>query len=158
VTTTNNAVLVDTDVFSYLLNSEDKRAEVYKKHVHNKTVAISFVTVGEVLYGARKRKWGKKRIAALNARLKSVVIIPYDMDVCRVYAELKDQAKTSTGSDRVIGANDLWVAACARRHGLPLVSNNRRHFEALPGVDLRSEAPAVSKLQAQQELPLTDDK
>ena len=44
MTTTNNAVLVDTDVFSYLLNSEDKRAEVYKKHVHNKTVAISIVT------------------------------------------------------------------------------------------------------------------
>jgi predicted nucleic acid-binding protein len=57
------AILIDTDVFSYLMNSGDRRAEVYKKHVQGKTVAISFVTVGELLYGAKKRKWGAKRIA-----------------------------------------------------------------------------------------------
>lgn len=40
-------VLLDTDVFSYLLKGRD-HAERYRKHVAGKTVAVSFVTVGEI--------------------------------------------------------------------------------------------------------------
>jgi tRNA(fMet)-specific endonuclease VapC len=78
-------------------------------------------------------------VAVLEARLAAVVVIPYDIEVCRTYAKLKNEAKTATGTDRVVGANDLWIAACAIRHGLPLVSNNRKHFEGLPGIRLISQ-------------------
>ena len=152
-----DAVLLDTDVFSYLLNDGDKRAAAYKRHVQNKTLAISFITVGELYYGAVKRRWGNRRMAILDARLRSVVIVPYDIDVCRAYARIKNNAKTDSGTDRVVGANDLWIAACAVRHGLPLISNNRKHFEGLPEVTLISEAPAVKKIEAQQKLPLIGD-
>lgn len=40
-------VLLDTDVFSYLLKGRE-HAERYRKHVAGNTVAISFVTVGEI--------------------------------------------------------------------------------------------------------------
>ncbi len=89
----SDAVLLDTDVFSYLLNESDKRAEIYKKHVQNKTLAISFVTVGELHYGALKKKWGSRRLAVLNARMKAVVVIPYDIEICREYARIKNEAK-----------------------------------------------------------------
>jgi predicted nucleic acid-binding protein len=85
-------------------------------------------------YGALKKLWGVERVTALEARLAAVVVIPYDVDVCRAYARLKCEAKTAAGTDRVVGSNDLWVASCAIRHGLPLVSNNRKHFEGLPGL------------------------
>jgi len=45
------AVLVDTDVFSYLMNGTGY-ASVYKPHVQGKLVAVSFVTVGELYFGA----------------------------------------------------------------------------------------------------------
>ena len=64
-----------------------------------------------------------------------------DLAVCRAYADLKTQAKTRQGSDRVVSDNDLWIAACAIRHNIPLLSNNRRHFEGLLGLQLISEAP-----------------
>jgi predicted nucleic acid-binding protein len=37
--------------------------------------------------------------------------------------------------------NDLWIAATAIRYSIPLLSNNRRHFEEVPGLVLISEAP-----------------
>jgi len=70
VTPQVDAVLLDTDVFSYLLRTGDERGKVYQKHVEGKTLAISFVTVGELFAGAYKR-WGQKRIAGLEARLKA---------------------------------------------------------------------------------------
>ncbi len=135
-----DGVLLDTDVFSYLLNENDRRADFYRPHVQNKILSVSFVTVGELYCGAVKKLWGVERLAVLEARLAAVVVIPYDIEVCKAYAKLKNEAKTATGTDRAVGANDLWIAACAiRHHGLPLISNNRKHFERLPGLQLISQ-------------------
>jgi predicted nucleic acid-binding protein len=147
-----DAVLLDTDVFSYLLKRDDPRAEPYRPHVRGKTVAISFVTVGELFYGARKKNWGPVRIAELETRLRSVVIVPFDLEICRVYAGISG-LRTEAGGDRVIAANDRWIAACAIRHNLTLISNNRRHFDGIPNLTLISEAPAPRKPAAQR-LPL----
>lgn len=134
-----DSVLLDTDVFSYFFNGHTL-ASAYQPHVVDKLKAVSFVTVGEVLSGAQLRGWGPKRVASLEASLRTVVIVPYDLDVCRAYAKLCDLTHPN-GSARKIAANDRWIAACAIRHGVPLVSNNRKHFEGIPGLTLISEAP-----------------
>jgi tRNA(fMet)-specific endonuclease VapC len=134
-------VLLDTNVFSYLLRPDDTRASLYRSHVRHRTVVISFITVGELYYWAERRKWGPARIKFFEERITTAIIVPYDVEICRVYARLKSGLKNPTGSPRVIGDNDLWIAACAARHGIPLVTHNRRHFEDIPGLNIMSEAP-----------------
>jgi len=92
-----DGVLLDTDVFSYLLNENDRRADFYRPHVQGRILSVSFVTVGELYYGAVKKLWGAERVAVLEARLAAVVVIPYDISVCRAYAKLKNDAKTAQG-------------------------------------------------------------
>jgi predicted nucleic acid-binding protein len=146
-----DAVLLGTDVFSYLLKDE-ARADPYRPHVRGRTVAVSFVTVGELLAGAEKKGWGPAKREQLETKLRAVVIVPFDLEICRVCGRLSC-LKTDAGGDRIIAANDRWIAACAIRHDLPLISNNRRHFEGIPGLTLISEAP-VPKKPADQPLPL----
>lgn len=110
--------------------------KLYRPYVVGKTVAVSFITVGELLFGAKKRKWGARRVSDLYVRLRSTVILPYDLALCEVYGDLKANVY---GSGRAIGGNDLWIAACALRHSIPLVSNNRAHFEGIPGLILKTE-------------------
>ncbi len=38
----------------------------------------------------------------------------------------------------LIGANDLWIAATALAHHLPVVTRNAREFGRVPGLDVRS--------------------
>ena len=78
-----DAVLLDTDVFSYLLREGDARGNPYRQHVQGKTVAVSFVTVGELYYGAVKRNWSPKTVASLEQRLRATIIVPYDVEVCK---------------------------------------------------------------------------
>lgn len=146
------SVLLDTDVFSYLGKPGDPRAEIYRPKVQDKLVAVSFVTVGELLYGAYKKNWGADKLSALNARLRSVVIVPYDIEVCRVYGDLKARLQKS---GTVVACNDLWIASCAVRHSIPLVSNNRAHFERIPDLILITEQPAIEQIRSQGELDLT---
>jgi predicted nucleic acid-binding protein len=82
-----NAVLLDTDVFSFLIKPKDPRAEVYRPHVTGKTVAISFITVGDLYYGAEKKKWSGKTLRNFQERLKAVVVVPYDEELCRTYGK-----------------------------------------------------------------------
>lgn len=144
--------MVDTDVFSYLLKG-DTKAAVYGPHLRGKRVAISFVTVGELYHWANRRKWSPAKRAELETRLRSFVIIPFDLQVCQAYGDLC-VLKNADGSDRTMAANDRWIAACAMRHRLPLVSNNHRHFENIPGLTLISEAPKRAPTPRDQTLPL----
>jgi hypothetical protein len=57
-----DAVLLDTDVFSYLTRTHDTRGDAYRPHVAGKTVAISFITVGEILLWRGEKKWGKQTL------------------------------------------------------------------------------------------------
>jgi tRNA(fMet)-specific endonuclease VapC len=145
-------VLVDTDVFSYLMNGTGY-ASLYKPHVEGKLIAVSFVTVGELYFGAYRKGWSTERIGDLKDRLRSVTIVPYDERVCTTYAKLKSGLQSK---GRTVADNDLWIAGCAVRHAIPLVSNNFKHFDGVPGLILRSEAQAMKEMQSQASLKLTE--
>jgi tRNA(fMet)-specific endonuclease VapC len=137
-------LLIDTDVFSYLTSSNPNRAAPYRKHLDGHTITLSFVTVGEQYAGYCKQilkgHWPAARLQTLEANLKTVIVIPYDMEVCRTYGDLR---AITERSGHGIADNDLWIAACAKRHSLKLVTNNRSHFKSIPGLDLISEAPGA---------------
>lgn len=134
-----SAVLLDTDVFSYVLKKHPL-ARLYDKHLDGQQQALCFAVVAELLQGAKILHWGPPRIAQLEEQLHTVTIIPYDIGVCRAWAGLWD-AKNPDGSSRSFGNNDRWIAACAIHHGIPLVSHNRKHFAGITGLTLISEAP-----------------
>ena len=72
--------------------------------------------------------------------------MPYDYELCVTYGNLRS---TLAKDGRTVAPNDLWIAACAVRHSIPLVSNNRRHFENIPGLVLISEARVVGEIEGQ---------
>jgi predicted nucleic acid-binding protein len=98
--------------------------------------------VGEIYFGADKKGWSSKTLSTFMERLKAVVVIPSDNDVCREYGKLKAKLREA-GS--VVADNDLWIAACALRHSIPLISNNRKHFEKITGLHLISLAPETPR-------------
>ena len=133
-----NAVLLDTDVFSFLIRETDTRGELYKPHVQGKTIALSFVTVGELFAWSFRKKWSAKNFADLEQRIKTAVVIPYDFELCRQFGRLKADLMTV---GRTIPANDLWIAACALRHALPLITHNSKDYVGIPDLHIITESP-----------------
>lgn len=128
-----DALLLDTDVFSFLMKERDTRRELYESHIIGKTVALSFVTVGELFAWSARRKWSPQNHAELERRIKATVIVPYDLELCRRFGTLKAELMSS---GRTIPANDLWIAACALRHDLPLLTHNFGDYEGIPGLQV----------------------
>jgi predicted nucleic acid-binding protein len=137
--------MLDTDVYSYVTSTDPRRGAPYTPHLQGQQIVLSFITVGEQYAGFRKRinsgEWKESQLQVLESRLAMVAVVPYDIDVCRTYAILKTTLKNPDGSHRVMAPNDLWIAACAVRHSLALVTHNRKHFTGVPGLRIISEAP-----------------
>ncbi len=134
-------VLVDTDVFSFLLRYGDTRASLYRPHLEGRILVISYVTIGELYFWAEQRNWGSERRRLVEEAIRKATVVRYDLDMCRAYARLKSALRNPSGSHRVVGDNDLWIAACAVAYRIPLVTHNRRHFVGIPELEIISEAP-----------------
>ena len=128
------AVVVDTDVISFLLK-DDTRAQTYRPQLQGKTLVLSFMTVAELYQWAYQRNWGEKRLAWLEERLRTFVIAPYDNDLCRRWATICVERQRL---GKPISAQDAWIAATAVRHGVPLVTHNQGDFAGITGLTIIS--------------------
>jgi predicted nucleic acid-binding protein len=135
-------VVIDTCVLSYISKPADPRCEPYRRHLEGRTVAISFITIGEIYAGIKKKGIGEKRQAEIEERIRAALVIPLDIKVCRFYAEICN-LKTDAGTARTIQDNDRWIAACALAHGLRLVTHNNKHFAGIPGLKLITESDTL---------------
>ena len=130
-------IVLDTNIVSYLMRG-GPLANAYAPHVQGKLLAISFITVGEMYFGAEKAKWGERKRQMLETTLRNIVVIPYDHEIARKYGEIV--ADRQRKGDQ-ISIHDAWIAACAVRHGVPLVTHNSKHFQGIPGLVVISEQP-----------------
>lgn len=124
-------VILDTDAFSRLTGDGAALAG----RLAGLTTILAFPTVAEVHYGARLAKWGETRLRRLEHDIaRHGVVRPTD-GLLRLCGELR---ATAVRLGHPLGqhrhANDLWIAACAVHHGVPLVTGNVRHFDGLPGL------------------------
>jgi tRNA(fMet)-specific endonuclease VapC len=62
---------------------------------------------------------------------KPYPVLPWTRDISWQYGEIY-RALASKG--KLIGTNDLWIAATAVVHGMQLVTNNQDEFQRVPGL------------------------
>lgn len=77
---------------------------------------------------AIKNGWGRRKTQALDEAIRRFVVLGFDEATVRSWAELKAEAEMQ-GQPK--STAELWVAATARRHGLPLLTNDRGFLKAL---------------------------
>ena len=127
-----NAVVVDTCVVSFIMRA-DPRVELYRSHLRDQTLAISFMTVAEMYEGAYRANWGQKKIRRLETTLRKYLVIPYDNEMAREWARIRVERR-----QKKIAPKDAWIAATARRHGCALVTHDR-DFEGIQDLVVISE-------------------
>ena len=125
--------MLDTDMCIYLINERD--AALRQKFESNaRAICISSITYAELCYGAAHSVRVEDNMRELKAFCLDLDILPFDVAAGIHYGEIR-QALTRRG--RVIGANDLLIAAHARGAGATLVTNNEGEFGRVP--ELRME-------------------
>jgi predicted nucleic acid-binding protein len=89
-------------------------------------VRISTTTLGEFAEGFDDRD-----DPILTAIREHCEVLPVDEETALRYGAITRRLRVEGA---LIGANDLWIAAAALRHGCALVTRNEDHFRRVPNL------------------------
>ena len=131
----NAKIVLDTCIVSYLMRG-GAEALAYLPHVQGKLLAISFITVGELYFGAEKAGWGNQKRQRLESTLRNFIVIPYDHEIARCYGRLVAERQRN---GTPIAPNDAWIAACTVRHRVPLVTHDPKDFAGITDLSVITE-------------------
>lgn len=122
-------VILDTNALSALIKSDKTLIEFLSNF---SSVTTTTITLGEYQFGILKSNRSALLKEALNRALEPQKILTVDPETSEIYAEIRLHLK-SVG--KPIPVNDLWIAAIACQHDLPLVTRDK-HFDSVIGLNV----------------------
>lgn len=126
-------LLLDTNIVSYLMKAHPI-AQRYRPHLEGNTLAISFMTVGELYEGAFRANWDEPKCQWLQETLKDYLVVPSNPGICVRWGEVRSLRRSQP-----ISAEDAWIAATALEYGCALVTHNARDFRDIPSLTIITE-------------------
>jgi tRNA(fMet)-specific endonuclease VapC len=126
--------LLDTNIVIYVLKR--RPIEVLKIFNTNASrMAISSITLSELIYGAEKSLNIDKNLEAIDEFISHLDVLSYDAKASQHYGQIKASLEKR---GEIIGENDIHIAAHAISQGLILVTNNLREFQRVPHLALEN--------------------
>lgn len=131
------AYLIDTDcVIHHLKGIRQVTARL--DQIRTLGIALSIISYAELWEGAFYSREPSASQAKLANFLAGITILGVDEQIAKQFGQIRG---TLRQRGKTIGDFDILIAATALRHGLILMSNNRKHFESIPGLQIESVAP-----------------
>ena len=122
-------ILADTDVLIDYLNGKQPIFDQVSEYIRSDNLQTSSVNCFELLSGARSGRRGDR----VHHLVDTIAVLPLDLDSARKAAEVRQKLEERGGS---IGMADSLVAGIALANDLPLMTRNRKHFEAVENLHL----------------------
>lgn len=127
--------LLDSDTCIFALRDHPKvMSRLYE--LNPSEWAISSLTAFELRRGITKGL--RADVARQTAEfIKMAQVLPFREKESTLASQIEQQLKTL---GKPVGVVDVLIASHALSHSLPLVTNNTRHFEHVPGLRLENWA------------------
>ena len=98
-------------------------------------IAISIISVAELYEGVLNGRNPEHYERTLLNFLRTFTITPLTVPICRIFGIERARLRAA---GTPIHDLDLLIGATAIHHNLTLLTNNRRHFGRLPGLNIIS--------------------
>jgi len=123
--------LLDTNICVALIRQKSpavlKRLNLLKPG----DVAISSITLAELVYGVENSKERKENTIALEQFILPLELVNFDLHAAFAYGKIRADL---VRSGNLIGSMDMMIAAHALSLDLVLVTNNIREFSRMQGL------------------------
>jgi tRNA(fMet)-specific endonuclease VapC len=113
--------VLDTNIVVAILNGDQTVSQYLAGFP---TVCLPMPVVGELMFGALNSQRSTENLARLQKFLGSSRALDTTTQTARAYADVRLGLKRKA---RPIPENDIWIAASAIEHGLPLATRDS-HF------------------------------
>lgn len=117
-------MILDTNAVSAVADNQAAAVQIFSQAA---SIELPAIVLGEYRFGigqSRRRKEYEKWLEELIAATR---VLSVDEETSGHYAQIRSEFKKA---GKPIPSNDLWIAALARQHRLPLMSQDA-HFDAV---------------------------
>lgn len=126
--------LLDTNIVSDLIRNPQGRAARRIVRAGEDSICTSIIVAAELRYGCAKS--GSPRLRkAVEDLLGEIEVLPFEAPADAEYGVLRAELETA---GRLIGSNDLLIAAHARAAGAVVVTANTDEFRRVRGLKVEN--------------------
>lgn len=126
--------LLDTDwIIQYLHGQPDVVRRV--DELRGEGVGLAVVSLAEVYEGVYSSRNPQESERQLIEFLRGFPVLSIDPEACKLFGRERGRLRAAR---QMIGDFDLLIGAVALQHNLTLMTNNRRHFQMVEGLQLES--------------------
>ena len=120
-------MILDTNAVSALSFEDVKLAGILAMSPHHH---LPVIVIGECEFGLAGTKRNKELKAWFNLLVSESIVLAVDRETASQYGAVHAALKRG---GKPVPSNDVWIAALAIQHSLPIVSREE-HFDRIPGV------------------------
>ena len=127
-------IFIDTNVVIDAIRS--KNAQTIANHFKNVAftdIKVSSVVVAELEYGAQHSSDYEKRRTQYKNFIQDFEIVPFTENDAEVYGKIRQQLALE---GKLIGSNDMLIAAVALAHNATIVTHNVHEFSRVKGLNV----------------------
>ncbi len=124
-------VLIDTSIIIDYLRKKNKKKSQFYKSVGNYTLFVSTITLFELFAGAKD----ERKRQDIDNIMEYVKILPFTKNTAKKSGEIHQSLKNK---NKLIEIKDLFIAATALSHNLPLMTLNVKHFDRIEDLNVWS--------------------
>ncbi|MEN8131996.1 MAG: type II toxin-antitoxin system VapC family toxin [Pseudomonadota bacterium] len=117
--------MLDTNICIYIMKHHPPQVRERLIHCPVGNVMISSIVLAELWYGVTKSKQQQQNTMALNDFLAYCRVEPWPQKAAIIYGEIRIDLERK---GKLIGGNDLLIAAHAKSLDCTLVTNNLNEF------------------------------
>ncbi len=120
-------MILDTNALSALQGRDQNLIRLVRSLP---VLILNIVSLGEYRYGVDGSRYRDKLLVWLDALIKKSEVVSPDLDTLPIYSRIRHQLKQG---GTPLPANDIWIAALAIQHQMPIVSQDH-HFDLIADI------------------------
>lgn len=126
--------MLDTNIISDLIRNPQGRAAKRIAKVGEDKICTSIIVATELRYGCAK-SGSKRLLKAVEDLLGEIDVLPFDTPADTDYGGIRSELEAA---GKLIGANDLLIAAHAYATGATIVTANTDEFRRIRGLKVEN--------------------
>ena len=120
-------MILDTNALSAVADGEEAIEPVFREATE---IALPVIVLGEYRYGIRQSRERARYQEWLAEIVVASRVLHVTEETTEFYADIRHELKRK---GRPLPANDIWIAALAIEHSLPVLTRDQ-HFDLVSGL------------------------
>jgi tRNA(fMet)-specific endonuclease VapC len=126
-----SGILLDTSIVIDHFRGDSRIHQALESAV---ALYLPTIVLGELYYGAFRSAHREKQIEQVRHFLRAAIVIGIDAKTSETYGHIRSELSQA---GLPIPENDIWIAALALQHRLPLATRDQ-HFGRIAGIEILS--------------------